>query len=215
MYDRVSKTLLYNQGTGSFILGHDVNSLPYDSEVEYLQGDGSAYIDTGIKAAGNLCIKTYLVDYFTSSFAAGVWVFGGRNGGNNNTYGLFTSSDTQKVTLSYYNAAIELNAYSSYPQSCWVEIANGSLTIGNTTHTFTARTFTSSYNLILFGLNNGGTNIVSTVKIGRTIVSNGTDMLDLVPVRVGSVGYFYDRMSKRLIGNSNSSGAFTPGPDVS
>jgi hypothetical protein len=40
-------------------------------------------------------------------------------------------------------------------------------------------------------------------------------MLDLVPVRVGSVGYFYDRMSKRLIGNSNSSGAFTPGPDVS
>ena len=40
-----------------------------------------------------------------------------------------------------------------------------------------------------------------------------TSVLDMIPVRVGQVGYMYDRVSKTLFGNSGT-GSFTLRPDV-
>ena len=188
--------------------------LPYDAEVEYLKGVDKAYIDTGIKASGNLHIKTYLVDYFIEA-NLGRWVFGGRNGYNNNAYGLYINSNSKKVDYTYYNTSISNDLYSSFPQSCWVEMQQGSLKINNTTYTFTKRTFTSSYNLILFGLNNGG-NIVngSGLKFGATYITNGSVALDLIPVRKNGIGYMYDKISGQLFGNANSQGNFIYGNDI-
>lgn len=184
---------------------------PYDAEVEWLGGDAASYIDTGIKASGILHIRTYLVDYFTSGMLGG-WPFGGRNAYNNNAYGMFTSSDTNKLNVAYNGATNEFNTYTSYPSSCWVEMKSGSIKVGNTTHTFTARTFTSSYNVILFGLNNGGTMLPGYSKIGATFIYNGTITLDLIPVRIGQTGYMYDKVSGQLFGNAGT-GNFILGPD--
>jgi hypothetical protein len=194
----------------ALVHGSDV-PLPYDAEVEWLQGDGSAYIDTGIKAAGNLYIKTYLVDYFTTSNFGG-WPFGGRNAYKNKAFGLFIGADSQKVTQAYGNNATERNIYSSYPQTCTVEFGNGTLKIGNTTHTYTQSTFTSSYNLILFGLNNGGTPVGCYAKIGATYITNVTTTLDLIPVRKDGVGYMYDKISGQLFSNAGT-GDFILGND--
>lgn len=187
-------------------------TLPYDAEVEWLGGDAASYIDTGIKASGILHIKIYLVDYFTSGMLGG-WPFGGRNAYNNNAYGMFVATDTKKLNVAYNGSTNVFNTYTSYPQSCWVEMNSGSIKVGSTTHTFTARTFTSSYNVILFGLNNGGTMLPGYSKIGTTFIYDGTTMKYLIPVRVGQVGYMYDKISGTLFGNANSTGAFTLGPD--
>lgn len=185
--------------------------LPYDAEVEYLKGDGKSHIDTGMKASGILHIKTYLVDYFLR--ASGSWPFGGRNAYNNNAYGIFAATDSQKLVVAYNGNTMSFNNYSSYPSSCWVEMKSGSIKVGSTTHTFTAKTFTSSYNVILFGLNNGGSLLGSAVKIGKTFITDGTTTLDLIPVRVGTVGYMYDKLSGRLLGNDGS-GTFILGNDI-
>ena len=186
--------------------------LPY-TEVEYLQSDTQAYIDTGLKASGILHIKTYLVDFFSS--ATGAWPFGGRNAYNNNAYGIFINNSTNKLNVSYNGSTVAFNSYSSYPSSCWVEMKSGSIKVGSTSHTFTAKTFTSSYNVWLFGMNNGGSLAgSSTCKIGTTFIYDGTTMMYLIPVRVGQVGYMYDKISGQLFGNANSTGAFTLGPDV-
>ena len=188
------------------------STLPYDAEVEYLGGDGASYIDTGMKASGILHIKTYLVDFFTS--AAGAWPFGGRNAYNNNAYGMFVAANTGKLNVAYNGATNVFNSYSSYPQSCWVEMKSGSIKVGSTTHTFSAKTFTSSYNVWLFGMNNGGSLAGNyTCKIGTTFIYDGTTMKYLIPVRVGQVGYFYDKISGTLIGNAGS-GSFVLGNDV-
>jgi len=37
--------------------------------------------------------------------------------------------------------------------------------------------------------------------------------MDLIPVRVGQVGYMYDKISNKLFGNSGT-GSFILGPDL-
>lgn len=44
-------------------------------------------------------------------------------------------------------------------------------------------------------------------------VDTGIYLIDLIPVRVGQVGYMYDRVSGQLFGNEGT-GAFILGPDV-
>lgn len=193
------------------MMGQGESVLPYDAEVEYLQGDKKSHINTGMKASGILHIKTYLVDFFAS--AIGSWPFGGRNAYNNNSYGIFVATDSQRLTVAYNGSTNSFNTYSSYPSSCWVEMKSGSIKVGSTTHTFTAKTFTSSYNVILFGLNNGGSLVRGSSKIGKTFITDGTTTLDLIPVRVGTVGYMYDKISGQLIGNAGT-GSFILGPDV-
>lgn len=193
------------------MMGQGESVLPYDAEVEYLQGDGESYIYTGMMASGILHIKIYLVDFFSSS--TGSWPFGGRKAYNNNAYGMFVATDSQNLCVAYNGSTIPFNKYSSYPSSCWVEMKSGSIKVGDTTHTFTAKSFVSSNTVILFGLNNGGTLILSKVKIGRTFLYDGTTVLDLIPVRVGQVGYMYDKISGQLIGNAGT-GSFILGPDV-
>lgn len=193
------------------MMGQGESVLPYDSEVEWLGGDRASHIDTGMKASGILHIKTYLVDFFSS--VSGYWPFGGRNAYNNNAYGIFVATDSQKLTVAYNGSTNSFNRYTSYPSSCWVEMKSGSIKVGSTTHTFTAKTFTSSYNVILFGLNNGGSLLRNTSKIGKTFITDGTTTLDLIPVRVGTVGYMYDKLSGRLLGNDGS-GTFILGNDI-
>ena len=44
------------------------------------------------------------------------------------------------------------------------------------------------------------------------LYDNNILVRDLIPVRIGAVGYFYDRVSGQLFGNSGT-GAFVIGPD--
>ena len=188
--------------------------LPYDAEVEWLQSDGSAYIDTGIKAAGNLYIKTYLIDFFVNA-NGGKWPFGGRTSSRSGMFGLLINNNDKRVYMAYNTSSgtIAFNTCTSYPQSAVVEIGNGNVKIGTTSHTYTTATFTSTQNVTLFGLNNGGTQIVMAIKIGPTYLTDGTNTVDLIPVRKDGVGYMYDKISGNLIGTPV--GAFTYGNDVS
>lgn len=45
-------------------------------------------------------------------------------------------------------------------------------------------------------------------------VENNITKLDLIPVRIGQVGYLFDRVSGSLFGN-NGTGTFIIGPDKS
>lgn len=187
--------------------------LPYDAEVQYLQSDGTAYINTGVKSNGGTTIKIYLQDYFSSAYA-GKWCFGGRVAYENAVFGMYINANSSDVYFEYGNAHIQLLKYSKFPSSSTVEINNGTIKIGTYTGSFTPRTFSSNIDVMLFGLNNNDTPIVYGVKIGPTTISDGTTTLDLIPVRKDGVGYMYDKNSGQLIGNSASSGAFVLGPDV-
>ena len=50
-------------------------------------------------------------------------------------------------------------------------------------------------------------------KIYYCQIIDGVLVRDFIPVRVGQVGYMYDRVSGQLFGNAGT-GAFIVGPDV-
>lgn len=187
--------------------------LPYDAEVEYLQSDGTAFINTHINCAGNIMLKVRAVDYFGGSYG-GKWIFGARNGANNKMFGLFINGNNGSVQFAYNSSSLTFNNYSTYPSTCDIEVNNGTVKIGTTSHSYTKATFTGSYGICLFGLNNASSVIVSTTKIGAAYITNGTTTLDLIPVRKNGVGYMYDKISGQLLGNNAGSGSFIYGNDV-
>jgi len=183
--------------------------LPYDAEVEWIKSTAGAYVDTGIKASGNLRIKTTLYDFFTQEFL-GKWCFGGRNGNLDKSFGIFISKSRQSVFFTYSNTNKEIQNFSAYPQTAVVEIGNGIIQIGGIGSSYNIATFISDYNLLLFGYNDGG-NVITYegITMGDTYITDGVTTLDLIPVRKNGKGYMYDRISGELRGT----GDFIAGPD--
>lgn len=76
--------------------------------------------------------------------------------------------------------------------------------------------FSIEYPLAVFGLNRNGTIAYYDKNDGRVksfkIKENGLLLHDYIPVRVGTIGYFYDRLSNRMF-ESKGGGSFVPGPD--
>ena len=186
-------------------------SLPYDAEVQYLQGDGVAYINTGIKPARTVQIKIHVVDYFNTSYG-GKWLFGGRVSSSNGQFGFFINGNNYNVYIAWSANQYAFNHCTTYPSECDIEMKLNQVKIGNTTHTFSGSSFTGTQPIHIFGLNNNGSNISNgDYKIGASYITDGTTTLDLIPVRKNGVGYMYDKLSGELLGTPV--GAFTIGPD--
>ena len=188
-------------------------ALPYDSRVEYLQSDGSAYINTGLKGGNDFYIKISAIEYFNSG-SLGHWLFGARTANNNHQFGvLINSSSPYRVMLAYNSSYTNTAVYTSFPNTSVVEVGNGTIKINNSNYTYTQTTFQTQYDVILFGLNNAGGMVVRGSKIGDTYIKKGTIEIDWIPVRVGTVGYYYDQINGTLHGNDGG-GAFIVGPDI-
>ena len=87
---------------------------------------------------------------------------------------------------------------------------------GGTTYDYALGTlpFTPTLHILLFGFNNNGVADGKPTRLYAFQVTQGSALImDMIPVRVGSVGYMYDRVSGRLFGNDGT-GAFVVGPDA-
>lgn len=186
--------------------------LPYDAEVEYLQSTGSEYIDTGIVPSSDIRL-TIDGQYLVSS-------------GSNLIHGAMSSSGS-----TYYRFHIGINSSYFYGG---VGTANGTITTANANrHTFIitgsakkayvdANSYTGnssfpSVSIYLFARNTNGTagNMHVFKMYSAEVYSYSQDkkLLDLIPVRKGTVGYLYDKVSRELFGNAGT-GSFICGPDV-
>lgn len=185
--------------------------LPYDAEIEYLESEGNAYINTGIKASGNIRFRTTLYNFFIAQNEGG-WCFGAADGYLNKAFGILINRNDKRVHFRYSNKDYSLQQYSAYPQNATVEIGNGIIQIVGIGNSYSIETFTSNYSFLLFKYNNGGSYFNSKTKMGATYITNGVTTLDLIPVRVGTTGYMYDKVSGQLFGNAGT-GQFILGPD--
>ena len=192
-------------------MGNSVIYRPaYDAEVEYLESDGHSYIDTGLKASSELGILAHIYLPRVSRF-----IFGGRNGLVNKEFSF----------LAYDNGFFRFRFGSSESSNTSVEEGiyefdntqnHNILKVNDSTFTASSSTFVSDNNFILFGLNaEGGVNISVGVRIyDFKIYQNSTLVRDFIPVRIGNVGYMYDKVTKQLFGNKGT-GQFILGSDVS
>lgn len=100
-----------------------------------------------------------------------------------------------------------------------IDASVGTCNINGTTHRFTplSGSITAHANYGIFGRLSG--NMATQIRTGNNDIAyvqlskNGELLGDFIPVRVGQVGYMYDKVSGQLFGNAGT-GEFILGPDI-
>lgn len=185
-------------------------TLPYDAKIEYLGGDVNCYIDTGIKAGNGIIVNATV---HKDGWSSGQWAFGGGDAIGVKCFGVYHRGISEDLRLWYDNSVYSAGLYTNAPAIIDIAIANGVCSIGGMSVNYPTTSFSSNYNIIIFGLRAGNNNHSTNVKIKNFYIKKGSVELDLIPVRVGTVGYMYDRVSGQLFGNAGT-GSFVLGPDV-
>lgn len=188
---------------------------PYDAEVEWLSSNGTAFIDTGIvpkdtpRVVINLMALTMYIDVDICGFASNtVPSFIGDfsiYGGNKQSFGYYRYYSTTSIGQSLHSS-VEYNDWAEWDLGYIIKCNNVIL------DTLTKQSFASNtQTLYLFN----GRNIANVnVRVGKVKIYDGDELKrDFIPVRVGQVGYMYDKVSGQLFGNVNT-GNFILGNDI-
>lgn len=190
----------------------------YDAEVEYLETDGVAYIDTGINTTSDTSFNTsiYLPVEPTN---ASLFPFGARKVQQSNTMEWFRSKDRHQWQWRFGNKLISKTYGSEATEGLFViknDVNPNEVTFAGITLTAEFNTFDTERNFFIFRLNNDGTprDSQTGIRIYSFKLYSGARLVrDYIPVRKDGVGYLYDLVSGELFGNAAESGVFTYGND--
>lgn len=198
----------------------------YDSKIQYIESTGTQYIDTEIVASQYIG-TSITVEFTQESYDNSEYTLMGVGDANRTRWGLMYYLNTNSESESIRGSQLCTSTNSYYQKS---QASRGKHKIlynynfglsfnvdGEVIQSTMARSSgsTYAYNIVLFGRNNNGS-IIEKIKAriySCKITSNDEIVRDFIPVRVGKVGYLYDRVSGQLFGNLGS-GTFTLGPDL-
>lgn len=169
------------------------NPLPYDALVEYVESDGTQWIDSGILPASDLEISTAF--RFVDPWVAYAAVFG--------SYGTSDASTgvairTRGSSAQGLNIVYNVSTPVAVSGDITLTMRRGSFSVNGTDYTQspTAQTYGPT-TLTIFNSALGSNHILSVAPNVRlyslSISKSGALARDLVPVRVGTAGYLYDR----------------------
>jgi hypothetical protein len=189
--------------------------LPYDAEVEWLESNGSQWVDTGVipQCPDDLTYSAGVLWSNTSTRKImgrqGSYYFGPVSGylqtGQGGTlYSPVAVSANVKHDISVRFLPVTLNTSNTCQYS-----------VDGTTGTATGIFYLNSPEngtVWIFAANNATTLRGQSRIYYFSISRSGTTLRDFIPVRVGTTGYLYDRVSGTLFGNAGT-GNFTIGPD--
>ena len=187
--------------------------LPYDAEVEYLESTGTQYVDLGLNSTTD---KFYNFEIsFALTAATSPIPFGYAYGGTAR-YGLWNTGTNWFVGANNNNS-IDLGAKDTDLHHVLTDFGTSVEVDGNTL-AIGGGSVRANIGLNLFARVNsasGATSrILSKAKIFmfRIWDTGGNLLRDYIPVRKGTVGYLYDRVSGKLFGNAGT-GDFVLGLD--
>ena len=189
-------------------------ALPYDAKIEYLESTGTQYIEIPF-GFGNTdeIYMTFSVD--TTQISDKYMIAPKTWNNNSNRFGMgvhdsvfcvgYGAASTPQTKLTPNTRTDGLIHQWRYKQHIF-DILDLNLTIDVSSITFGGTTT----NLKLFF----GYNLNTKGKIAYyKQVKNGVTVIELIPVRVGQVGYMYDKISGNLFGNDGT-GDFVLGNDI-
>lgn len=221
---KIGKMYLGDVGIAKAYLGNDLvfqnggSPTPpapiYDAEVEYLQSSGTEYIDTGINADSGISAEIQLANHGTSWDAAHSPSGAITTSSPYVRHYLAYGSGSDGVLCCWNTSVINSRVKPSNDVSFIVKVdAVGKVLYVNGANkgSLSSATFDVGQNFLLFA--RGGVFAGSNTRIYYAKLWDGADLVrDFIPVRVGTTGYMYDRVSGQLFGNGGS-GDFTLGND--
>ena len=195
--------------------------LPYDAEIAYLATDGSSYLTfpNRLFVFENNFEWELTLSVPSATPASRLAIASSGTSAYDTPYvlTLTTSGYTSLLCIGYTDVALfndtqihtvkgEINA----TQRRLLIYLDG-VFISNPLFTTSSFGETAS----IFAYINGNSICPSGTKIYHITAKNGSGVttLDMIPVRVGSVGYMYDKVSGQIFGNSGT-GSFILGPDA-
>lgn len=197
------------------------SSLPYDAEIEYLQTDGNSWIDLGFRATDNISFDIY-VNRANNNVR---FDCGSEEGWSAKIIRLLVQEGNHNTFYQYGNSSVSNGTITSSRNLVGdfrIEVAKNVAKITHNSGNIYTKTMTGNTpiltpgNFILFNFSIGTTVTPDSANNGAIIYSakviDTNVNLDLIPVRIGQVGYLYDKNSKRLFGNAGT-GDFVLGPD--
>lgn len=190
--------------------------LPYDAEVEYLQSSGTQYIDTNLYASG----KSHFEVGFRGLETGNKAVMGASNG---NTYSagecaiFWNQSAFDVIKPNGANSSVVVSPRPSYTANTDYFISYDATYLiinGESQNSNWYSSYQGTRTLYLFATHRNAATVLSKMRLySYKHYENGDLVRDFIPVRVGTVGYLYDRVSGELFGNAGT-GAFAYGNDV-
>lgn len=218
VYDSTTGQISIAGVTGNVSITAVAEALPYDAEVEYLQSDGTAYINL----MNTLNSDTDVIDIDFRpivSITAACGVFGARNGASSKNFSVLDSS-TNTIGIDVNNGSYStyrvMASTSAVNVRCLVhaEKSNKSIKYDGVqvaSSTTSSQSFTTDGAAYLFATNGFGS-LTPIILYSFQWRRNGDLLFDLIPVRKNGVGYMYDKVSGQLFGNAGS-GSFSYGND--
>lgn len=197
-------TVSYEGETATFTVAV-AHVYPYDALVEYLESDGTQYINLGITPAANEVIKIKFKRVSGTGFA----VYIGSRGGVGDRQCYIGQYNGKFVASIGTTNSTALGNYDTNGHTITMNTATGLVSIDGGTGVNCGSFVASSFDICLFALNTNGT-IGNNSKIQVMEVEIGTRM-SLRPCRKNGVGYMYDAVSDSLLTNN---GTFAYGNDI-
>lgn len=195
--------------------------LPYDAEIEYLKATGGAYINTGYTPNYNTsCIADFMLIQRSSIASSANPIFAGGIQFSNNFFGIYLATNSNNENYIMYNSTYiyQRDNVIGLRLTYYIDLYNHKALFKGVEYELNANDAKYLYPLFLFNANIVGspyTNINGIYNLYNFVIKESDIIIhDFIPVRIGNVGYLYDRVSGQLFGNANSTGAFVLGPDV-
>lgn len=185
--------------------------LPYDAEVEYLESTGTQYIST-MMTPTRVHVGLKPIGAATPDYANAY--FGVSNGGSRTT-GLTSGTKDTLTARNYERRTVEFPALWGVFHEVYFD--GNTVSVDGVTQALVTRFGDVDQAVKSFGLfdlpqRNTDSTPKSAISYCKMWDKEDNLMADFIPVRVGDVGYLYDRASGQLFGNSGT-GAFIVGPD--
>lgn len=192
----------------------NVQGLPYDNKLLYLESSGTNFIDTAFYPTQNSrCVVQGQI----------------MNGSYPDCVGTLSGSSKRFQVVAIYQGYFHMGVGNGWKNIKSVDndihtfdvSGNGIIKLDDATYNMstdgnaynTESTFRCPYSLLLFATNNNGIRYSNQFRLySCQIYENNTLLFDLIPVKKDGVGYLYNKVTKQLLGN-NGTGNFILGPD--
>lgn len=174
--------------------------------VEYIQGTGTQYIDTGFYPTNNTKIEVK-ASVNSGNFYAAVM--------GSSRYGLYLVTSNSRIDMAFGSTGYKGSVITGLTFPAVVTMENGKITANDSVYTFTTQSaFTTAYTLPLFGQNNGAVAAVYGEVYYCKIYEGGVLVRDFIPcVNPSGVAGLYDQVNSKFYGNAGS-GSFVTGPVI-
>lgn len=198
----------------SFVKSGNKFVFPYDAEIEYIESTGTQYIQLAcnVSAGTYFAVGGVVIPIYTST-QHDYAVFGANPYDQFNAAFYSKNNTTNRIT---YLSIIGLNGASGgwggiIGTEVSFELSTTEIVVDGV-HTSNSRPLTGA--ITAFRIFGGYQNNNSyPIRIKSFYIKKGNDTLyDLIPIRIGQVGYMYDKVSGQLFGNAGT-GDFILGPD--